>query len=215
MYHVEINQERFRNHIQYDWWKYIAGILATVFLWSLMTAITRPRTPDDKKLDIFLVGDYVLDEPIETISNNILQDFPNLLEVNIDSIPIGGDSGMDYAGRQKLMVMMGSQTGDIYVFDKVEFEKFAIQGAFLPLDDFIEQNKDLIDLDNLEKHKREIREGEEESEAHYYGVPMDAVKIFDNTGYNSADKVLGITAFSRNQSSAFDVLKWILNNGSN
>jgi hypothetical protein len=211
MYYVELNRERFRNHLQYDWWKYLVGILATLFLWNMITTMTRPRTPADKKIEIFLVGEYILDDSSESIADNILEDFPNLLEVNINNIPIGGDPQMDYVGRQKLMVMLGSQTGDIYAFEKGEFEQFAKQGAFLPLDDFIEQNKHLLDAEYLEKHEPVL--AEEEIEPHYYGIPIEHLELFKDTGYDVSDKVIGIMAYSKNQPGAYEVLKWILRDG--
>ena len=95
----------------------------------MITTISRPKTPADKKLEIFLVGDYVLSEFTENLANDILKDFPHLMEVNVINIPLGEDMEMDYMGRQKLMVMFGSQTGDIYIFSKDEFEKFVESGC--------------------------------------------------------------------------------------
>lgn len=214
MYRVKLSRERVRNHIQYDWWKYLAGILITIFLWNMITTITSPKTPADKKLEIFLVGDYVLGEFMENMSNDILGDFPHLMEVNVINIPLGGDMEMDYMGRQKLLVMFGSQTGDIYIFSKDEFENFAVQGAFVPLDDFINENKDLINHGKLEKHKATYSEGETEiTEEHYYGIPLDGIKLFENSGYDVSGKVAGIMVYSKNQDTAFNVLKWILNDG--
>jgi len=215
MYRVQISRERVRNHIQYDWWKYLAAILITIFLWNIITTITKPKTPDDKKIEIFLVGEYVLPELMESLSNDIKEDFPHLLEVNVNNIPLGGeDMQMDYVGRQKLMVMLGSQTGDLYAFSKEEFEKIVEQGGFLPLDDFINENKDLIDQDKLEKYKVTYVKNETEVvEEHYYGIPISDLKLFNNTGYDVSDKIIGIMAYSRNQENAFEVLKWILNEG--
>ncbi|MFY9593061.1 MAG: hypothetical protein WBI88_05830 [Caldicoprobacterales bacterium] len=214
MYQVQLSKERVRNHIQYDWWKYLAGILVTIFLWNIVTTITRPRTPADKKIEIFLVGDYVLDEFMETLTNDIMEDFPNLLEVNLSHIPLGEDIEMDYVGRQKLMVMLGSQTGDLYAFSKEEFERIAEQGAFIPLDDFINENMDLIDHDKLEMHKATYFDGENEIiEEYYYGIPMEGLKLFEDSGYDVSDKIIGVMAFSKNQDNAFKVLKWILNDG--
>lgn len=211
MYQVQVNKERLRNHIQYDWWKYIVGIVLTVLLWSMVTAMTQPRTPADQKIEIFLVGDYAMDEPMEEISNEVLDQFSNLLEVNVMNIPTGEDSQMDYVGRQKLMVMLGSQTGDLYAFEKEEFKQMAEQGAFLPLDEHLDQFKGYVNDEELEKYKLTALE---DSEAHYYGIPMEGIGLFNSTGYDSSDKVIGVMAYSKNQSTAIDVLKWILNDGS-
>ncbi len=212
MYRVRLNKERLRNHIQYDWWKYVVCIIVTIAVWNLITTVTRPQTPPDKKIEIFLVGNYVLEESAMAISDRIIEDFPNLWEVNINNIARDKeDPQLDYMSRQKLMVMLASQTGDIYAFDKEEFAKIVEQGAFIPLDEFIEDNRSLIGDDRLEKAER--IDTEFDSEPHYYGIPMDGLELFKNTGYDVSDKVIGMTIFSENPSMAVEVLKWILNDG--
>ncbi|MGI5852351.1 MAG: hypothetical protein ACOX77_09650, partial [Caldicoprobacterales bacterium] len=91
MYRVKLNKERIRNHIQYDWWKYIVCIIATIAVWNIIATVTKPQTPPDKKIEIFLVGDYVLEESATNISENILEDFPDLWEVNINNIALDMD----------------------------------------------------------------------------------------------------------------------------
>ena len=49
---------------------------------------------------------------------------------------------------------------------------------------------------------------------HYFGIPMGDIELFDNTGFDVSDKLIGIMSYSKNQTTAFDVLKWILNDGS-
>ncbi|HZJ57884.1 MAG TPA: hypothetical protein VFD89_06540 [Clostridia bacterium] len=212
MYRVKLNRERLKNHIQYDWWKYILCIIATIAIWNVVTTVTKPKTPADKKIEIFLIGDYMFDEPAAAVSEGILDDFPNLWEVNINNISLGGeDLQMDYMGRQKLMVMLASQTGDIYAFEKDEFAQIAEQGAFISLDEFVEENGDLIGEDRLGKSKKMILE--EDVEPHYYGISMNGLELFMDTGYDVSDKVIGIMGYSDNPSMAVEVLKWILNDG--
>lgn len=212
MYKVQVNKERLRNHMQYDWWKYIVGIMITMFLWSMITTITAPKTPPEQLIEIFLVGDYTLDEAIEPIKDDILNEFTNLLEVNILNIPIGVDPQMDYVGRQKLMVMVGSQSGDIYAFEKEEFKQMAEQGAFMPLDEYVDDFKGILGDVDLEEYKMT---DPDEGVAHYYGIPLADSEIFKDTGYDVSDKVIGVMAYSGNQLNAIDVVKWILNSDSN
>lgn len=210
MYEIQVSRERVKNHLQYDWWKYIIGVLATVFLWSMVTTMVRPQTPADKKVEIYLVGDYLLEEKAEPISDRILEEFPELLEVNFMHIPLGDDPQMEYMGRQKLMAMLASQTGDIFAFEKEEFEIMANQGAFMPLDDYIDDLKVWFSDEELEEYKSTV---EGENESHYYGVPMESLGLFDETGYDVSNKVAGIMVYSKNQYRALNILKWILNNG--
>ena len=99
----------------------------------MLATVTKPQTPPEKKVDIYLVGGYMIEESAAEYADTVRMDFPDLLEVNIFNIGVEGE--MEYAGRQKLMVMLGSQSGDIYSFPRDEFESMAKTGAFLPLDD--------------------------------------------------------------------------------
>lgn len=216
MYKVEVNKGTLQNHLHYDWWKYLAGILATIFVWSLVTAMTRPQTPAEKKVDIFLVGDYAMEEKTEPISQRILEDFPELLEINFMNIPLGIDPQMDMAGRQKLMVMVASQTGDIFILNNEEYEQFAKMGAFIPLDDLIDEEiQQYISLEQLEKYKKSIESEDEEEDTrpHIYGIPLKDVTLFKDTGYNTEDKVLGVMVYSENMEKAIEVMKWIISKG--
>jgi hypothetical protein len=217
MYQVTINRERLHNHLSYDWWKYVAAILVTIIMWSLITAMTRPQTPTEKKVDIFLVGDYALDENLQLVSQRMLNDFPELLEINIMNIPMGEgiDPQLDIASGQKLMVMIGSQSGDLFVFDKEEYRLYAEQGAFVPLDDVVDEKiQQYISMEELEDCKVAADpEYSEDTQPRIYGVPLKGVTLFKDTGYNTDDKVISLMVYSRNKEKAADVLKWILTEG--
>jgi ABC-type glycerol-3-phosphate transport system substrate-binding protein len=216
MYQVEVNKGTLQNHLHYDWWKYLAGILATVFVWSLVTAMTRPQTPAEKKVDIFLVGDYAMEEQLGPISQQILDDFPELLEINFMNIPLGIDPQMDMASRQKLMVMVASQSGDIFILNNEEYEQFAKMGAFISLDDLIDEEiQQYISLEQLEECKKSIESEDEneDTEPHIYGIPLKDVTLFKDTGYNTEDKILGVMAYSKNMEKAIEVMKWIISKG--
>lgn len=211
MYKVSINKDSLKNHFQYDWWKYIVAVLVTIFLWSFITTVTEPRTPADQMIEMFLVGGYALDESLMEIEEAMLEDFPNLLEVNIDNIAIGEDEEMDFYGRQKLMVMLGSQTGDLYVFEKEEFKSVAEQGAFFSLELYIDEYEDLIDLDELEEFKS--YNFDDEIEYAIFGLPLKGLTLFERTGFDVEDKYIGVMVFSDNIEGAFDALTWILKDG--
>jgi len=215
MYQAVVNRETLQNHLHYDWWKYVVGIVVTIMMWSLVSTMNRPQTPPDKKVDIFLVGDYLLEENAEPISQRMLEDFPELLEINFINIPLGIDPELEIVGRQKLMVMTGAQEGDIFVFTKEEYERYAKQGAFMPLDDYIDQEiTKYISAEELEEYKLSVEdEYSEDKQPHIYGIPLKGVTLLDDTGYNVEDKVLSIIAYSKNKEKAIEVMKWIVTKG--
>ncbi|MFO7296631.1 MAG: hypothetical protein C0P72_011510 [Clostridia bacterium] len=217
MYRVVINRETLRNHLHYDWWKYVVGIVVTAMLWNLVSTMLRPQTPPDKKVDIVLVGDYMLEEKAKPISQRMLEDFPELLEINFLNIPLGGniDPEIEMAGRQKLAAMMMVQEGDIYVLSRQEYETFAKQGAFMPLDEYIDDEMTkYISLEELEEYKLSVQdENFQDNQPHVYGIPLKGITLFDDTGYNVEDKVMSIMVHSKNKEKAVEVMKWIMTKG--
>jgi hypothetical protein len=204
MYRAKINKDQIRNHLHYDKWKYILGIVLVIFSWSMLTTITTPRTPADKKVDIYLVGGYSLYEEADKYAEKILADFPELWEVNIYNINIEGE--MEYTGRQQLMVMIGSQTGDIFSFTKGEFEVMVEMEAFLPLDDYPE----------LLSHftEEELEEGTfttaNDPTPRIYGLPISDVEPIGGKFFNTEDTLMGVMSYSQNTEKAVEVLEWII-----
>jgi len=204
VYRVKVDRDSIKNHFHYYKWKYIIGILVTVFSWNLLTTITAPKTPADKKIDIFLVGGYMLQEQADEYAKAIKADFPELLEVNITNIEIEGDMG--YAGWQKLMVMTGSQTGDIYSFPEETFKSMAELGNFMPLDDY----KELLSHFSEEQLKNYTFTTEYIPEPKIYGVPISDVESIGKSFFITENAVMGVTSYSQNSEKAVEVLKWII-----
>ncbi len=82
MYRVKISKETIKNHFHYDKWKYIVGIFLSIFTWSLLATVTAPQTPPDKKVDLYLVGGFMMEEPAAEYAETMLVDFPELWEIN-------------------------------------------------------------------------------------------------------------------------------------
>lgn len=212
MYKVNINKATLQNHFQYDWWQYFIAIAATIFIWTMIVAMTRPQTPAELKVDIFLVGGFAFEEGLDAMSADILEDFPNLQEINFTNIVIDGNPQLEVAGRQKLMVMLGSQTGDIFVFNQEEFEVLATQGAFLPLDGAVDDLiQDLIPQEELDRHLFASEEAEGVySEPRVFGLPLKGSIAFEESFFDVENKVIAVMAYSRNSQNALNVMRWIL-----
>lgn len=210
MYKVNITKESLINHLRYDWWRYVLGIVVTVLLWNLGT-LTFFRTPKDKKIEIFLVGEYMVDGAIKPIEKKMLKDFPELLEVNLYNIRLERSPGFYISGRERVMLNLASKTGDIYLFSIDEYKEFAEAGFFISLDEYIDEElQEILSAKALEKIKARAKN---EESPHIYGIPMEQVTLFEGTGFNVRNKVLGIMVFTENKERALEVMKWILVNG--
>ena len=206
LYQAAMNKGKIRNHFQYDKWKYL-GIILAVFSWSMLSTMTAPRTPADKKVDIFLVGGYMMLDESTEYSNTLLAEFPELMEVNFSNITLGDE--MEYASRQKLLVMVGSQTGDIYFFTEGEFAVMAEMGLFLPLDEYPE----LLSHFTEEELETSIFTTEEDPTPRIYGLPVSKVEAIGKSFYDTEKSFMGITAYSQNSEKALEVMQWIIEHG--
>jgi maltose-binding protein MalE len=204
LYQSNFNKGKVKNHFQYDKWKYILGILLVIFSWSMLSTVTAPRTPADKKVDIFLVGGYMMLDESTDYANTILDEFPELMEVNFLNITLGDE--MEYASRQRLMVMIGSQTGDIYSFTEDEFQAMAELGIFIPLDNYPE----LLDHFTEEELEAGTFTTEDDPTPRIYGVPITGVEPMHNSFFNTEKSLMGVTAYSQNSEKAVEVLQWII-----
>jgi len=216
MYKVPINRQTLQNHWQYDWWKYLLGVVLTSFLWYTVTVMTRPRTPDELKVDIYLVGEYYIQGYEGPVSQKILEDFPDLKEINFYSIPFNGNPNADIYSQQKLTIMVMTQTGDLFIMDRTHFNQLMREGSLLALDDLIDEEiRSLYSQEEWESvtGKIENDEGEPESEEHIYGIPMRGVTLLKDIGFPTEDKVIGVMGYSRNMDKAIEVMKWIIKNG--
>ena len=207
MYKVRVSKGALRNHFQYDLWKYGLGIVLTILTWSLITTMTAPQTPADKKVDIYLVGGYMMEDSAPDVESTILASFPELMEINIYNINVQAE--MAYAGRQKLMAMLGSQTGDIYSFTKDEFAGMAQMGALLPLDNYDELKKHFTQ-EQLDEYTFAT---EDDPTPRLYGLPMTDIKLLGGIFFDTSNSAFGVMSYSKNSDKAVEVLQWIIENG--
>ena len=51
-----LNLKTLKNHLTYNWWKYLLALVAGTFLVDMLFTITSPRIPDDKRVDFYIYG---------------------------------------------------------------------------------------------------------------------------------------------------------------
>src|SRR5690606_8228013 len=205
MYDVNVDKKTIQNHFQYDWWKYIVIIIATVIIWNGVTNYRINKAiPEDERMEIYLIGDFIYDDTTEEVSERIIEDVDGLQKLDIINIPMlpleeqkrqmqgydpesqgedldndedevqkpmSMDPRLDLAGQQKLMVIIGSQSGDLFMFENDRYQLYAKEGAFLALDEYAEDIETLVDDEHVDKIEALKVQSEEDSEPHLYGIP--------------------------------------------
>jgi len=84
------------------------------------------------------------DDSFETTNARILTDFPEFQRVATDIIYVPEDQAMQYAYLQKAVVMLMTESPDLYIVDEPMFQYIAQQGILMPLED-VESLSNVLD----------------------------------------------------------------------
>ena len=180
-----------RNHFTYSSWKYLLLVIFGIFGWSLIFTMTAPRIPEDKRIDLYAMTYTATQESMDAFLKPIWEEVTPEMESVSSVVLVQGD---EYSSYMQLMAYMAAGDGDIYFLDEQFFKSFASQGAFLPLEELVENGTiNVGDLDLTKGYVTMISEYDEndqplKSEMHLYGIPMasfygfmDGMQ-FDNRG---------------------------------
>ena len=160
-----ITREKIQNHITYSSWKYILLVVVAIFGWNLIYTTTAPETPEDKKV---VMGIYAYGEQDEIdvyMEQTRLSLLPDMLELTAEYI-----TPDEMYGDMILSTRFAARECDIYILPRSQFQSYAAQGAFMPLEEVL---PDLIaDLEAAGVSlSRGYRSVEETGEKHQYGIP--------------------------------------------
>lgn len=162
------------------------------------------------------MNDYI-EEPdkLDELSERALTYFPELEEISFYDIPLmteANEMPQDQGGlalQQKLMVTIGAQQGDIFIFSQKSFDVFAKQGLFIDLEPYIKEGT--IQVDPSLEYKAKVENDDGTSETMLCGISVDGNKVLESIGYNTKGKVLGIPAYSKKIPLAVRMVNLILN----
>ena len=57
-----ITKDRLRTHFAYNFWKYLIAIIGSIFAWNLIYTTTAYRSPQDKRVDLYIQSSYVSED---------------------------------------------------------------------------------------------------------------------------------------------------------
>lgn len=160
-----ITKEKFQNHITYSSWKYILLVVAAIFGWNIIYSMTQYQPPEEKKV---ILGIYSYGEDV-----NIT---PYMQRVQADLLPEMEDVSAQYIvpdeayGAMILSARIAARECDIYVLPRTEFQNYAAQGGFMPLDEVLPEL--IADLEAAGVSlSRGYRANDGTGEKHQYGIP--------------------------------------------
>ncbi len=178
-----INKETIRNHLTYSTWKYLLMAALVIMGWSLIYTTTAYRSPQNKRIDVYIQSNIgsteVIDAFLEPIWKETVPEMETVSSVVMTTVD-------DYTTTIQLMTYMAAGEGDIYFLDEQYFKSYASQGSFLPLEGLVENG-------TLELHGEDVGKGyityvEEYDEndkpvktsLHLFGIPLENFYGFMN-----------------------------------
>lgn len=179
--HTPINKEQLRHHWNYNAWKYLLMVVLTIFGWSLIYTTTAYRSPQDKRIDLYVMTATATQEKMDAFMKPIWEEVtPDMETVSSVVLSVGDE----YTSYMQLTTYIFAGDGDIYFITKDFFESFASQGAFLPLDDLVADGTlDVGDVDLKKGYVTQVLDYEMDAnglerpimgERHLYGIPLDS-----------------------------------------
>lgn len=215
MPNTKLTREKLKNHFDYSKMIYVLIAVLMGFTADLAYTTTEYRPPKDRKVEIQIVGEYSDPEVLSEVAAQALLD-GQAFDANLEAVEFFAltYSGLedDVYGAQKYMVMLGAQEGHIYILNRGLMEQLVLQGAAVPLDDYIASG--VLNPGDADLSKLTYAEPVEDENtpptgvSHVYALPATGLgKVLDlGVGYDIRDKYFVIMAFAPNPDTTAHVL---------
>ncbi len=195
-----LTKERLQLHFQYDWWKYLLAVVLCFLGWNLLFAVTRPKIPEDKKLDLmaYAMGDQ---EAAGTWLEELRAERYPEQELFSATFVMPDEQ----YGQMVLSTRVFAGEGDLYILPRSVFQSYASEGLFVPLEE-IEGLADAF-ADAGVSVDRGWRRLTETGERHLYGLPVSALSPMRSWFVSPDDLYLSVRVASGNEETALKALK--------
>lgn len=189
-----------RHHFTYNWWKYALLIFLAGFGWNLIYTVSEYRPPEHKKIEttLYVVGDVeALSAYIEDVRLTKMSDMEQMIARVTLLDQMYGDAVFS--------THVGAGHGDVYWMPPDYFQRYAVSGTFIALD----QDEALmailgtagIDLSACYLTKNGAQE------AHLYGIPCADLPGISRYVATPENCVIGILSGCGNEDNALKFLR--------
>ncbi len=210
MLDIKFTKKRFKDHMYYSKWAYIAAILGAAALFSIVFTVTKPKVPNELKVDVTVIG-VTLQEPEKNMwQKEILETLSeDQQEVNIYALGFSGSDGssMDYTMFEVLAARIAAKEDDILILSKDVYLTYASQGAFYSMDEIVGKYDFPEDMYDLEEYKTTT---DEDTESHLYGIPISHLEGFVDLGVDPTDKVMAVLIYTENYDNVLKTIDYMM-----
>ena len=209
-----LDKRKIRNHLAYDFWKYLLLAAAVWFGVDLLFTSTAYRSPQDKRVDVEIMSATVTDDLMASFFQPLWQEAVPDMELVEGSIltPMNDE---DMYSDMVILTRLAAAEGDIYMLPASKFKSLATQGWFLALDDLVENGT--INAEGLELDACRLTVVDEETQTaqtHLYGIPTDTLYGFmDGLQYDNRGCVMAIVVNNGNDDAVIRFFNALLQAG--
>ena len=195
-----LTKKRLKNHFAYNWWKYALSEAVSAMLVSIVFAVTAYRPPAEKKVELYVLNDYI---DAETFQRDFWPELqarkPEQEELTVLNIDLT-DSSNIYAPMQ-FSTYVAAQQGDLFLISRDEMRKITADGAqeaLVELTGYLESG--VIDADGMELKNGTFDRGDGTKAV--YAIPADTLTGLSQYGNDPKNSLLCIPMYAKNADSA-------------
>ena len=202
----KITKKWLKNHISYSWWKYLLLAASCVFCVDLLFSVTAYRAPEEKKVEVYILNDYVNAEAVrEELAPAFFERCPDQEELTVLNINIGSD---DMYARMQFTTYVAAHQGDVYLLPAGELAGLTQDGpdAFVDLTPYLLSG--VIDAKDIDTSAGIMKNAD--GTTGIYAIPADSLYGLLAYGNDPAGSVLCMTSFGGNDEHASKVLNLLI-----
>lgn len=203
-----LTKKKLKNHFAYNWWKYALSAALSVMLVSVLFAVTEYRPPDDKKVELYVLNDYIDTETFQQDFWPLLQaEKPEQEKLTVLNIDLTDGSNI-YAPMQ-FSTYVAAQQGDLFLISREEMLKITADGAqdaLLELTAYLDDGT--IHADGVDLAKGTLDRGDGTTAV--YAIPADTLTGLSRYNNNPQDSLLCIPMYTKNADSAAALIELML-----
>lgn len=216
---VGIDRKKADNFFHYYKYHILIGIVAAIIIALTVRSIVTKVEPD---ISIGLMGEINY-EVQDSFKDKITKNVPEIKEISLDTVVLSDrhDDAQSYAYLQKAMVLLAASDIDMFLVNRYAFDTYAINGAFMALDQVIKDNN--IDISESKAIKlRVVDEWEEpssttdtqrkpksyvDSEPKLYGIDVTNSEFFKDLNVIGPKKILVVRLEPKNYDLVIELIK--------
>jgi hypothetical protein len=213
-----INKAILKHHFAYNLWKYILLVILSIFLVDILYSTTAYRSPEDKRIDIYIQGAIANQNDIDELFEQMRTDLLPEVEIIRSAFLLSGSQDDMYAAQQ-LTTYLAVGEGDLYLLQAEDFKRYAAQGVFIDLSQAINDGALKVEGIDLSSGYVAVQDYDVEKDImvsggakRLYGIPASSLDgLLSEFGIINQDLYISVTVFNGNDDNVLRFLNELIN----